>query len=79
VDNLAELAGFGMGLAFLWFCWPPLVLLGGCVLLVVWANTRTHHGRLGTALGAAVTAARKAYAASRDEQQQQTQQLRPVA
>jgi hypothetical protein len=66
VDKLAELAGFGLVLAFLWFVWPPLVLLGAGVLLVAYANTRTHSGRLGIAAGAAWAAARRAYAANRE-------------
>lgn len=35
-----ELAGFGLILAFLWFVWPPLVLVGLGVLMVTWANIR---------------------------------------
>jgi fatty acid desaturase len=66
VDKLAELAGFGLVLAFLWFVWPPLVLLGAGILLVAYANTRSRSGRLGIAAGAAWAAARRAYLASRD-------------
>lgn len=67
MNNLAELAGFGLILGFLWFVWPPLVLLGAGILLVTWANTRTKSGgRLGLAVGAAIAAARQAYAASRE-------------
>lgn len=67
MDKLAELAGFGLILGFLWFIWPPLVLLGAGILLVTWANTRTKSGgRFGLALGAAVAAAQRAYAAGRE-------------
>ncbi len=67
MNNLAERAGYGLILGFLWFIWPPLVLLGAGLLLVTWANTRTKSGgRFGLALGAAVAAARRAYAAGRD-------------
>lgn len=65
MDKLAELVGFGLVIAFLWFVWPPLPLLGAGVLLVVWANTRQGNGRIGAALGAAVAAARRAYAAAK--------------
>lgn len=76
MDNLVELAGFGLMLAFLWFLWPPLVLLGAGVLLVVWANTRRGNGRIGAALGAAINAAKRAYAAGREHP---TTELRRVA
>jgi hypothetical protein len=67
VDKLAELIGFGLVIGFLWFVWPPLVLLGAGLLLVTWANTRSKSGgRFGLALGAAVAAARRAYSASRE-------------
>lgn len=67
MDNTAELAGFGLILGFLWFVWPPLVLLGAGILLVLWANTRrTSGGRLGAAAGAAWAAARSAYRMSRE-------------
>jgi len=67
VDKLAELAGFGLILGFLWFVWPPVVLLGAGLLLVVYANTRSKApGRIGIAVGAAIAAARRAYAASRE-------------
>ena len=36
--NLAELAGFALIVGFLYLLWWPLTLLGGGVLLVVWAN-----------------------------------------
>jgi hypothetical protein len=68
VDKLTEVAGFGLILGFLWFVWPPLVLLGAGLLLVAYANTRSKSGgRLGAAIGAAVVAARRAYAVSRDQ------------
>lgn len=67
MDKLTETAGFGLILGFLWFVWPPLVLLGAGVLLVAYANTRSSSpGRLGLAAGAAWAAARRAYAASRE-------------
>lgn len=61
VSNLAELAGYALVVAFLWFIWPPLVLLGSGLLLVLWANVRTSNGRTAAALSAAVGAARAAY------------------
>ncbi len=65
MDKLAELVGFGLVVGFLWFVWPPLVLLGAGALLVLWANTRTHSGSLSAALTAAVTAGRRAYAVAK--------------
>jgi uncharacterized membrane protein len=81
VDKLAELAGFSLMLAFLWFVWAPLVLLGSGVLLVVWANTRQGNGRIGAALGASIAAARRAYAAAKaaPADGQPTGELRSVA
>jgi hypothetical protein len=66
VNNLLELAGYGLVIAFLWFVWPPLVLLGAGVLLVVAANVRAGRGRegagrLAAAVSAAFGAARRAY------------------
>lgn len=78
MDKLTELAGFGLILGFLWFVWPPLVLLGAGLLLVVYANTRTHTGRIGLSAGAAWAAARRAYATSR-EIEAETARLRAVA
>jgi hypothetical protein len=67
LNSAAEMAGYGLVIGFLWFVWPPLVLLGAGALLVLWANTRpTGGGRLGSALGAAIAAARLAYARSRE-------------
>jgi hypothetical protein len=40
VSTAVELVGFGLVLVFLWFVWPPLVLLGTGVLLVLLANAR---------------------------------------
>lgn len=77
MDKLAELAGFALVLGFLWFVWPPLVLLGAGLLLVAYANTRTRSGRLGIAAGAAWAAARQAYAASR--QIQDAENVRRIA
>lgn len=72
LNNVAEALGFGLILGFLWFVWPPLVLLGAGLLLVAWANTRTSSGRLGAAVGAAAAAARRAYRVERlNEQVQQ--------
>jgi hypothetical protein len=62
--NVAELLGFAALLGFLYFCWPPLVLLGVSVLLVAWANMTSsprRAGALGAAVGTAVAAARKAW------------------
>lgn len=66
MDKLAELAGFALVLGFVYFVWPPLVLLGAGALLVAYANTRSKQGRLGVVVGAAVAAARRAYTAGRD-------------
>lgn len=66
MDKLAEVAGFALVLGFLYFVWPPLVLLGAGLVLITFANTRTRSGRVGLAAGAAWSAARRAYAASRD-------------
>lgn len=80
MDDLAERIGFLLVLAFLWFCWPPLVLLGAGVLLIAWANTRTRSGQIGAAVGAAVAAAKATYTASVAEvREQRTRELRPVA
>ncbi|AGL19508.1 hypothetical protein [Actinoplanes sp. N902-109] len=65
--NLTEAAGFALVLGFLWFVWPPLVLLGAGLLLVVQANTRASSpARLGQVVGAAWIAARRAAAATRE-------------
>jgi hypothetical protein len=40
VSSALELVGFALVLGFLWFVWPPLVLLGAGVLLVLAANAR---------------------------------------
>ena len=81
MDDLVELAGFGCVLAFLWFCWPPLVLLGAGVLLIAYANTRLSGGRIGAAVAAAVAAARRAYTADKtgEGDEEAAAQLRPVA
>lgn len=67
VNNLAEAVGYALIVAFLYFVWPPLALLGAGVLLVVWANVRAarsagRSGRTTAAISAAVAAARRAYA-----------------
>jgi len=71
VVNLAELAGYGLVVGFLWFVWPPLVLLGAGLLLIIWANTRrpsASRGRTAGAIAAAAAAARTAWrSASADE------------
>lgn len=77
MTNTAETLGYALILAFLWFIWPPLVLLGAGALLVTWANTRTRQGRFGKSLGAAVAAARRAYATNVDDQP--TTELRRIA
>lgn len=66
MDKVAEFAGFALVLGFLHFVWPPLVLLGAGVLLITYANTRTHSGRLARVAGASWSAARRAYAVSRE-------------
>jgi hypothetical protein len=45
VSNLAELLGYALIVAFLYILWPPLALLSGGLLLVLWANVRTGKGR----------------------------------
>lgn len=78
MDKLAEVAGFGLILTFAWFLWPPLPLLGGGLLLVLYANTRTRSGRVSAVVSAAVAAARNAYVAARPALDDTTQ-LRRVA
>ena len=75
LNNVIETAGFALAIAFLWFVWPPLVLLGAGLLLVAHANTRQSTGRLSAVLGAAAAAARRAYAASREQQPAQLQRV----
>lgn len=66
VRNTAELLSFALLIGFLYLCWPPLALLGAAVLLFLWANfTKPTGGRIGAAVGAAVAAARRTYAASK--------------
>lgn len=64
-NNLLEAAGYALIVAFLWFVWPPLALLGAGVLLVVVANVRANRpasaGRVMARLAAAAAAARDAY------------------
>jgi hypothetical protein len=40
LTNAIEAVGFAIGLVFLYFVWPPLLLLGLSILLIVWANVR---------------------------------------
>lgn len=62
VTTLVEMAGFALILWFLYILWPPAAILGAGVLLILWANVRTGKGRAGAAIGAAVHAAKLAYA-----------------
>lgn len=71
MNNVVEALGYGLILAFLYLLWAPLALLGGGLLLVVWANTRAarpaaSRGRTAAALGAAWGAARRAYRAQQE-------------
>jgi hypothetical protein len=79
VDSVIEALGFGLVLSFLWFVWPPLVLLGAGLLLIAHANTRAGRGRLGTAIGAAYAAARRAYTAAAADSGERTVPLSRVA
>lgn len=78
MDKLAEFVGFSLVLGFLWFVWPPLVLLGAGLLLVAYANTRAHAGRLGAIVAASWSAARRAAQATR-EIDGETTELRRIA
>lgn len=40
LNNVIEAVGYLLLVAFLWFVWPPLVLVGAGALLVVGANVR---------------------------------------
>lgn len=67
-ENIAEALGYGLVLGFLYFVWPPLVLLGGGLLLWTWANTRPARpsaAPVGRAVGAALGAAYQAWKATR--------------
>lgn len=63
MNNAIEGLGYLLAIAFLWFVWPPLVLLGAGVLLIVAANVRAARstGRTAGALAAAWAAARRSY------------------
>lgn len=58
-----EFFGFCLVVGFWWFVWPPLVLLGTGLVLLLFANTR---GARPARLGVALAAARRAYAQSRE-------------
>jgi hypothetical protein len=78
LNNLTEAVGYALLVAFLWFVWPPLALLGAGILLVVLANVRAARangapGRTRAAITAALTAARAVY------QEPQPTELRRVA
>jgi hypothetical protein len=82
VNNAAEKLGFALVVAFLWFVWPPLCLLGAGLLLIVWANVRAARASAGpprvvTALAAAWRSFTAAYRAAREAQQ--PAELRRVA
>ena len=62
VTNIVEAVGFALILWFLYIVWPPAAILGAGILLILWANSRTSRGRTAAAIGAAVHAARNAYA-----------------
>ena len=62
VSNVVEFIGYALIVAFLYILWPPLALLGAGILLVLWANVRTSKGRTAAAIGAAINAAKHAYA-----------------
>ncbi|HEX8347386.1 MAG TPA: hypothetical protein VF657_22000 [Actinoplanes sp.] len=84
LDNLIEAAGYALMIAFLYFVWPPLALLGAGAYLVVLANVRAarragHSGRTAGAIAAAVAAARRAYATHTGPTDQPTGELRRVA
>jgi hypothetical protein len=62
MDKVTEFLGCALLVAFFWFVWPPLVLLAAGMLLVIFANTRTHTGEFGKRF----RAARRAWLASRE-------------
>jgi hypothetical protein len=66
VNNALEALGYALIVSFLWFVWPPLVLIGAGLLLVMWANARDQQGKTGARIGAMVSAARQAYRAQRE-------------
>ena len=68
MDDVTELIGYGLILGFLWFVWPPLVLLGAGALLILRANTRHRSGQFGRAAGAALAAFRAARRVPEGEQ-----------
>lgn len=79
MNDFIEAVGFALVVGFLWFVWPPLVLLGAGLLLVLWANTRSRDGRVAASLAAAIGAARRAYAAAAAGEADKTADLRRVA
>ncbi|MFG3702391.1 hypothetical protein ACGF5C_31590 [Micromonospora sp. NPDC047620] len=71
MNDFVEALGYALIVAFLYLVWAPLALLGGGLLLVVWANVREKRpagqkGRTAAALGAAWGAARRAYRAQQE-------------
>jgi hypothetical protein len=56
MDKVTEFLGCALVVAFLYFVWPPLVLLSSGMILLIFANTRRHSGRFGVALRGAWTA-----------------------
>ena len=61
VNNALEGIGYVLIVAFLYLLWAPLALLGAGVLLVIYANVRPEGGRAAAAIGAALSAARRAW------------------
>lgn len=61
VNNILEGIGYALVIAFLYLVWTPLALLGAGVLLVIYANVRPEGGKASAAIGAALSAARRAW------------------
>lgn len=62
ISNALEFIGYALIIAFLYLVWAPLALLGAGVLLVIYANVRSNDGKAAAAFGAALSAARRAWA-----------------